>query len=66
MIIEGTIRDVEFVRAAARTPADPTARDVMETLGAVIVYCCGDAGKMRDLMTTGTAPEEGISAPISM
>jgi hypothetical protein len=29
-------------------------------------YCCGEAGKISDLMTTGTAPEDGISAPTSM
>ena len=30
------------------------------------VYCCGDAGKISDLITTGTAPDDGINAPISM
>lgn len=29
-------------------------------------YCSGEAGKISDLMTTGTAPEEGINAPTSM
>jgi len=27
---------------------------------------CGEAGKIRDLMTTGTDPEDGISVPISI
>lgn len=27
---------------------------------------CGDAGKMSDLMTTGTDPDVGMSAPTSM
>src|SRR4029434_2724051 len=30
------------------------------------LHCCGEAGKINDLMTTGTDPEEGISAPTSM
>lgn len=29
-------------------------------------YSLGEAGKIRDLITTGTAPEEGIRAPMSM
>jgi hypothetical protein len=28
--------------------------------------CCGEAGKIRDLMTTGTDPEVGINEPMSM
>ena len=27
---------------------------------------CADAGKISDLMTTGTDPEDGIKAPMSM
>lgn len=31
-----------------------------------LFYCCGDAGKIKDLMTTGTEPEDGIKVPMSM
>ena len=29
-------------------------------------YCCGEVGKISDLMTTGTEPDDGINAPTSM
>jgi len=29
-------------------------------------FYCGEAGKIRDFMTTGTDPEDGISVPMSM
>ena len=29
-------------------------------------YCCGEAGKISDFMTTGTAPDDGIRAPMSI
>lgn len=32
----------------------------------LLFYCCGEAGKISDLITTGTEPEDGIKVPISI
>jgi hypothetical protein len=32
----------------------------------VCLYGCGEAGKIKDLITTGTEPDDGIKLPMSM
>jgi hypothetical protein len=52
-----------FARDIPRFGSDVAA---LSPLWLILFYCCGEAGKMSDLMTTGTEPEVGINAPTSM